>query len=193
MRRFIAGILFFLAPLVAGFTQCDSLLIDITDDFDSTRLVAARAINIGYLVPSQFETIDGFKMIEEAKVLFSFTQNDTLDAFFMTLAVQEREYRKIRSGTNVLLALSNKKIVGLLNLPDKGVFDRTTNMRRYLHTTVIPYDQVFNLAYNTIKKIRIEYEGGYKHDIVILPEQAEMIKEQILCVAERLNIFPTKP
>lgn len=173
--------------------QCDSLVIDIVDEFDSTRLISSQTVNIGYMVPSKFETIDGFKLVEEGKVMITFTQNDTLNAFFMTLAVQEREFQKISSAKNVFLALTNDSIVGLLNFPDKGVFDRTTNMRRFQHYCVVPYDQLFNLSYNGIKKIRIQYDGGYKHDIVIIPKQQELIKEQILCIAKRLNMLPIKP
>lgn len=177
--------------LVMG--QCDSILIDIVDDFDSTRLISSKPCNIGYMVPSQFETLDGFKLIEEGKIMITFTQNDTLNAFFMTIAVQERGYKKVDPEEKVLLALTNETVIGLWDIPDKGVFDRSTNMRRYQHVCVIPYDQLFNLSYNGIKKIRIPYKEGYQHDIVITPEQQENIKQHILCIAERLNILPVKP
>ncbi len=173
--------------------QCDSLLIEDIDDFDSTLLVTSLPVSIGYLVPSQFETIDGFKLVEEGKILISFTENDSIDAFFLTLAVQEREFVRIKSDKNVLLQLSNDQIIGLLNVADKGVFDRSTNMRRYQHTCVVPYDQLFNLSYHTIQQVRIMYDGGYYHDIKLTLEQQELIRESIKCLAERMNILVAKP
>jgi len=145
------------------------------------------------MIPSQFETLDGFKLVEEGKLLFSFTEDESINAFFLTLAVQEREYVKIKSEKNVLLLLSNEQIIGLLNVADKGVFDRTTNMRRYQHTCVVPYDQVFNLSYHTVQQIRIMYEGGYYHDIKLSLEQQDAIKESIKCLAERMNVLKNKP
>lgn len=176
-----------------SFAQCDSLLVEDIDAFDSTLLVTSLPISIGYMVPSQFETIDGFKLVEEGKLLISFTENDSIEAFFLTLAVQEREYVKIKSDKNVLLQLSNNQIVGLLNVADKGVFDRTTNMRRYQHTCVVPYDQLFNLSYHTIQQIRIMYEGGYYHDLKLTLEQQELVRESIQCLAERMNLLTVKP
>lgn len=188
----------FLLVLMVSFlgksmSQCDSLLIEDVDDFDSTLLVTSLPISIGYMIPSQFETIDGFKLVEEGKLLISFTENDSIDAFFLTLAVQEREFLKIQSDKNVLLQLSNNQIVGLLNVADKGVFDRSTNMRRYQHTCVVPYDQLFNLSYHTIQQIRIMYDGGYYHDIKLTLEQQEIVKQSINCLAERLNVMVVKP
>lgn len=173
--------------------QCDSLLIEDIDDFDSTLLVTSLPISIGYLIPSQFETMEGFKLVEEAKLLISFTENDSIDAFFLTLAVQEREYVKIKSDKNVLIQLSNDQIIGLLNVADKGVFDRSTNMRRYQHTCVVPYDQLFNLSFHTIQQIRIMYDGGYYHDIKLTLEQQEIVKESIKCLSERMNVLKVKP
>lgn len=176
-----------------SFAQCDSLLLEDIDDFDSTLLVTSLPISIGYMIPSQFETLDGFKLVEEGKLLISFTENDSIDVFFLTLAVQEREYLKIRSDKNVLLQLSNNQIVGLLNVADKGVFDRTTNMRRYQHTCVVPYDQLFNLSFHTIQQIRIMYDGGHYHDIKLTLEQQEIVRQSIKCLAERMDIFIVKP
>lgn len=193
MKSIIYSFLFCCLAFYQIDAQCDSLVIDVVDDFDSTRLISSKPINIGYLVPSQFETIEGFKMVEEAKVMVTFTQNDTIDAFFMTIAVQERGYKKIDPGERVKLALTNDKIVGLIDFPDKGVFDRTTNMRLYQHVCLVPYDQLFNLSEFGIKKIRITYKEGYYHDIVILPEQQENIKQQLICIAERLEMTLRKP
>ncbi len=184
-----------LGLIVSGqlFAQCDSLLIEDVDAFDSTLLVTSSPVSIGYMVPSQFETLEGFKLIEEAKMLITFTENDSIDAFFLTLAVQEREYLKIQSEKNVLLLLSNEDIIGLLNVADKGVFDRSTNMRRYQHTCVVPYDQIFNLSFHNIEQIRIMYEGGYYHDIKLTLEQQEAVRMRIKCLAEHLKVLNAKP
>jgi len=179
--------------LGSAWSQCDSLMVEDVDDFDSTRFVSSHAISIGFLVPSEFETLEGFKLVEEAKALITFTEKDSLEAFFLTLAVQEREYLRISQGKNVLLKLSNDDIIGLLNVPDKGVFDRSTNMRRYQHTCVVPYDQVFNLSFHSIEQIRIIYDKGYYHDIKLSLEQQEAIRERIKCLAERMNVLKAKP
>lgn len=188
-------LILFLAIFFSGklLAQCDSLLIEDIDDFDSTLLVTSTPVSIGFMVPSQFETLDGFKLVEEAKLLITFTENDSINVFFLTLAVQEREYLKISSEKNVLLLLSNEEIIGLLNVADKGVFDRSTNMRRYQHTCVVPYDQVFNLSFHDIEQIRIMYDGGYYHDIKLAMEQQEAVKERIKCLAERMNVLKVKP
>jgi hypothetical protein len=193
MKQVCLLLVLFMGIMGKNFAQCDSLLIEDVDDFDSTLLVTSLPISIGYMIPSQFETIDGFKLVEEGKLLISFTENDSIEAFFLTLAIQEREYVKIKSDKNVLLQLSNNQILGLLNVADKGEFDRTTNMRRYQHTCVVPYDQLFNLSYHTIQQIRIMYEGGYYHDVKLTLEQQEFVRESVKCLAERMNLLTVKP
>ncbi len=192
--KHISLILFlFLGFCGSNFGQCDSLIIEDIDEFDSTRLVTSTSVSIGFMIPSQFETLDGFKLIEEGKLLITFTENDSINAFFLTLAVQEREYVKIKSEKNVLLKLNNDQIIGLLNVADKGVFDRSTNMRRYQHTCVVPYDQLFNLSFNLIDQIRIMYEGGYVHDLKLSIQQQEAVRQRIKCLAEKMNVLNVKP
>ncbi len=171
--------------------QCE-LAVDYIDEFDSTRMLATAPRDIGYQVPSLFETEEGFTFIQEAQVLFSFTQNDTLDAVFMTLAVPEYKYHKIEPGRNVGLKLKTGQIIWLLNIPDRGTFDRNTNMRVYLHTCALPLDVYYNLLLNPIEKIRVSY-AGYNHNMTLLPQQQEGIQADLNCIGKRLGAFPVKP
>jgi hypothetical protein len=171
--------------------QC-KLSTDVVDEFDSTRLVTSQAITVGYLIPSRVETASGPKMVEEAKLMFTFTQNDSIDVFFITLAALEREYLPIEKGYNVLLLLSSKEVVPLYNVPDRGQFDAKSNMRVYQHTCIVPLDLFYNLTHHDIDKIRIEYRGS-KHTISLLPEQQEAVRRAVRCVGEAVNLFPVKP
>ena len=193
--------------------QCD-LAINEIDDFDSTHTVVTKAINIGYMIPSNFQTVDGYKMIEEGKIMFTFTQNDTLDAFFIVIALAEREFLTVEEGFNVILKVESptdtvdlgkdvpktdateittgSDLIGLYTIPDRGSFDRKTNMRIYTHTCVVPLDQVFNLSYVGIEKIRINYKTS-KHTITLDKEQRESIKRAVQCVAKAMKLFPSKP
>ncbi len=72
--------------------QCVSVKIE-TDPFDSTRIIFDKPINIGGLVTSNFEIEEGNKMVEEAKLLVTFAENDSLESFFLTLALMEWEYQ----------------------------------------------------------------------------------------------------
>lgn len=171
--------------------KCD-LAISTIDEFDSTRLVVAKPINIGYRIASQFETENGPLMIEEGKVLFSYTENDSINCFFITLAMAERNYLSIDEGENVLIKLSDGRVLALYNIPDKGEFNKKTNMRIYQHTCVVPLDLFYSLTYNTIEAIRIEYKG-YKKTLEILPEQQKAILEAARCVGEASKLYPVKP
>jgi hypothetical protein len=180
-----------MAVYVSLLAQCD-YAIDSVDEFDSTRLVSYRPINIGYMIPSQVETDKGPMLIEEAKMLFTFTQNDSIDAFFITLAVAEHEYEPISTGFNVKFKLNNDQIFELYNIPDRGTFDPKTNMRIYQHTVLIPLDLFYNLTHHTIQRIRIRYKNK-KRDIPVLPEQQEQMREAIRCIGEAIDLFPIKP
>lgn len=170
--------------------QCE-YPIDTVDVFDSTRLIAFHPITIGYLVPSQMETDDGPLMIEEAKMAFTFTQNDSLDAFFFSLLVAERGYNPIGNGFNVLFKLNNDQIVPLYNVPDRGSFDKRTNMRIYQHMLLIPHDVFYNLTHHTIELIRINYRNR-KRTIELTPEQQEALRDAIRCIGEAVELFPIK-
>lgn len=192
MRTFFLAAAFILGlALPAAQAQCE-YAIDSVDEFDSTRIVSFQPINIGYLVPSQVETPKGPLMIEEAKLLFTFSQNDTLDVFFLTIAVPEWDYEPIDKDFNVWLKLSNEQIVNLYNVPDRGTFDPKTNMRLYQHTCVVPIDLFYNLTHHTIEKIRIQYRNK-KRTINLLPEQQEEVRKAVRCIGEAVQLFPIKP
>ena len=59
--------------------QCTSVKIE-TDAFDSTRVIYDKPLNIGGLVTSNFEVEEGNKMVEEAKLLVSYAENDSIES-----------------------------------------------------------------------------------------------------------------
>ncbi len=166
--------------------------VDQIDEFDGTRTVITESIPVGYLIASNFETVEGYKMIDEGQVMFTFTQNDTLDAFFLVLGLQEYTYRSIQSGFNFLILLENGEVIELVNFPDRGVFSRDTNMRLYMHTAALPLDIFYKLIFNKILKIRVVYEG-FPHTLTLLPEQQKALKQQLLCLGNHLDLLPVKP
>lgn len=186
--------LFFFSLLLTSNTlqaQCE-YPIDTIDRFDSTRLIVFEPITIGYMVPNQVLTEEGPGLVEEAKVLFIYTENDSINSFFFTFATAEREYYSIETGRTVWIMLSNEQIVELYNVPDRGSFDSKTNMRIYQHTCVVPIDLFYNLTHHTIQMIRINY-NGYKKTIKLLPDQQERIREAVRCIGETVKLFPIKP
>ena len=66
----------FLLPCFKLSGQCTSVKIE-TDAFDSTRVVYDKPLNIGGLVTSNFEVEEGNKMVEEAKLLVTYAENDS--------------------------------------------------------------------------------------------------------------------
>ncbi|MDX1667100.1 MAG: hypothetical protein R3350_07720 [Saprospiraceae bacterium] len=191
MIRFFSVLLVTVLTTAWATCQCD-LAIDTVDEFDGTRLVSTDPFNIGYFVPSEYETTEGVKMVEEGKFAFTYSENDSISSFFMIIAAAERQYLPINSGFNVLLKLGNEQIVGLLNTPDRGTFDRNTNMRIYQHTCVVPLDIYYNLIHFPIEKIRIEYQG-HKSTLTLTPEQQEKIRDSLICVGQTVGLFPVKP
>jgi len=188
------GLMVFFMILFLGNAQaqCDFYKEGI-DDFDSTLTIVSNPVSLGFMIASEFETEDGPKMVEEGKMLFSYAENDSINSFFMTIGLLERKFLKAESGMNVRLKLSNNKIVTLLNLTDKGTFDRTTNMRIYQHTCIVPLDTYYLLTYNKIEKIRVEYPGRAPHDLTMSLEQQEAVLEAMKCVGERAGLYPVKP
>ena len=182
----------FLLGLHRGLAQCE-LAYDAVDEFDSTRLVLAKPVNIGYLIPSLYETVDGPKMIEEGKMIFSYAESeDSLVSFFLTLALPEYEFLVADEGETVLLALSDSMIIGLNNFPDKGTFDRATNMRIYQHTCLVSINQFYRLLYFDIERIRVRYRTK-KRTIELSAAQREAFKNSVRCVAEALDLLPLRP
>ena len=175
--------------LVSG--QC-TFSINEVDEFDSTLIIATPSVNIGYLIASEYLEEDGIKLIEEAKVILSYGELDSYSNLFLTLVTPERYYSEIEPGTNLLLKLSNDTIVGLINYPDRGPFDREINMRIYNHTAIIPIDVFFALAHYPIEKIRINYSNK-KRNINVTPDQATEILRHIRCLGEGAGLLPIQP
>lgn len=188
--------LFILALLLLSFyhvsSQCTSVKVE-TDAFDSTRIIFDKPINIGGLVTSNFEVEDGNKMIEEAKLLVTFAENDTLESFFLTVALMEWEYQVLESGENVFLLLENGSIIKLNNVEDRGILDKKTNMRRYEAVCVLPVDLYYALTHYKVDKIRIQYKSGLKRTVSVLTEQQKKLQNSIRCIGERAGIMPFKP
>lgn len=195
MKYFLAIATAFLFTIQLA-AQCGEILVyDQVDEFDSTRVVTGPSINIGYMVPSNFQTLDGFKMVEEAKLLFGFTRQDTVNAFFVVLAVAEREYYSTENGDNVLFKIvfdELEDVVGFYTASDRGVFDPDTNMRIYHHTSIVPVDSFYKLTNAGIERIRVYYEN-YKHTIVLTAEQQAAIRAAVRCVGEAAKLYPVRP
>ena len=185
-------VLFFLMLLTQlASAQCKPSINE-TDPFDSVHTVAGKTVNIGDLVPSKFETVDGPKLIEEAKLLFSFSEKDSIRSFFLIVAVQEWEYQRIQNDFNVLLLLDDGQVIELMNFSDQGTFDPTTNMRLYQHTCLIPMDLVFALTYLKIDKIRINYRDS-KRTLALQAFQQEEFRKTVRCVGETSGLLPVVP
>lgn len=171
--------------------QCDLALNEV-DDFDSTRVISSAPISIGNIIPSLYETADGPLFIDEAKIMFTFSENDSLKSFFITLAIPEYEYQPVEKDFNVYLKLSDGGVVRLYNVPDRGTFDRHTNMRLYLHTCIVPLDLFSRFTFSFIEKIRVAYKFQNR-DFDITTEQQEAIRESIQCVGRATELYPVKP
>ncbi|GJM31111.1 MAG: hypothetical protein DHS20C18_01120 [Saprospiraceae bacterium] len=171
--------------------QCE-VAIDEVDPFDSTRVVGSHPVNFGYMIPSKYELTDGPKMIEEGKMLFAYSENDSINGFFMTFAIQEYSYEPIETGHNVQMKLSDGEVLAVYNIPDNGTFDKTTNMRLYQHTCVIPLDLFYRLTFSTIEMIRIEYQKQNRI-IVISEKQQKAIRAAVQCVGRKSGLYPVKP
>jgi hypothetical protein len=171
--------------------QCE-IAFDEIDDFDSLRTVASNSVAFGYLVPSLYETENGPKVIEEGKAIVMYSENDTINSFFLTLAIPEYTYQPIESGFNVLMKLSDGEVISFYNVPDRGTFDDTTNMRLYQHTVIVPLDMFYRLTFSTIEAIRIEYKK-LKRTFKLSEEQQQAIRDAVQCVGRQVELYPIKP
>ena len=164
------------------------------DLFDSTHLVVMPPVNVGFIIPSNFETVDGLKLVEEGKVVMAYSQDDKskLVSFFMIFGLLEREFLKIDAGENIMIAFADSTVIGLYNNPDKGEFDRNTNMRIYQHTALLPLDTYYKCVQSEIIGIRVRYLDK-KRDIVISPEQSEKLRKYFQCLGEAVGIYPLDP
>lgn len=182
--------LFFLAFLFSLSTsvgaQCE-VAIDEVDEFDSTRLVASHPMNLGFLVISGnvAEDLEGKEYVEEAKAIFSFSNEKNIRSFFLTLGVVERKFRSINSDYNVYLKFVDGTIMKLFNAPEDGEFDREILMWKFMHTCVVPMEIYHMMKNEKVEKIRINYKN-YKKTIVLEEDQQTALQEAVKCVEQKL-------
>lgn len=192
MKQTLYFFFFLFCSLNTLVAQCEFAL-DEVDEFDSLRTIASAAIPIGFKVSSNFMGADGYNtIIDEGKAIFSFSEGDSINAFFLILGIMEREYIPAQAGMTIQLKLSNGEIIGLLNAPDRGEFNKQTNMRLYTHTAILPTDNYPSLADNYIEKIRIKYKRQ-KRMLTLTEDQQKQLQEVIRCVGEAVFFYPTKP
>lgn len=189
MKKLLFILILSLIGLNTGMAQCE-IAIDSVDEFDSTRVVSSQLVSFGYMIPSNYETADGPLLIEEAKMLFSYTEDDSLNAFIMTIAVPEFKFQTVEKGFNVLFKLSDSTVVeAIYNVPDKGFFDKRINMRVYQHACIIPFDMFFRLTEAKIEKMRIVYPKQ-KRTFHLSAEQQDAIRDAIRCVGREIGYYP---
>ncbi len=166
--------------------QC-SIAIDKHDEFDSTRLVATHPMNLGFLIVSGNvpEDLEGKEYVEEAKALFSYSDEKNIRSFFLSLLVVERKFHMIGNDFNVSLKFKDGQIITLLNTPENGEFDRDVLMWKYLHTCVVPLEIFHMMKNDLVEKIRINYKN-YKKTIELEESQQLALQEAVKCVEERL-------
>lgn len=188
MKYILPFFLLLLAANPSAIAQCKLIALDTIDEFDTTRLIATKPINIGYLVPTGnvAEDIEGKETVEEGKAIFSFGNENSIRSFFLTLAVVERKFYMIEAEYNVYLKFVDGQIIKLLNVPADGEFDRKILMWKYMHTCVVPLEYFHMLRNGLVEKIRIEY-NGFKQTLVLEDKQAKALQDAVKCVEERLN------
>ena len=155
------------------------------------RVIATKPFNIGVLTPSGnlTENLEGQQLVEEAKAIFSFGNENKIRSFFLTLAVVERKFHLIDADYNVYLKMVDGPVIKLLNVPEDGEFDRKVLMWKYEHTCVVPLEYFFMLRDGLVEKIRIEY-NDFKETIVLDGKQQQALQAAVKCVEERLNTTP---
>lgn len=193
MRKLICLVALVCAASPFLFGQCEIAFNEV-DEFDQVRTIAANHVNIGYMIPSLFETEDGPKIIEQGKAMFMYSEKDSISSFFLLLAIPEYSYHPIDSGQNVLIKLSDNEegVIALHNFPDNGQFDKTTNMRVYSHACVIPLDLFYRLTDASIEKIRINYNKK-KQTLTLSKKQQEALRTAVECVGREAGVYPVKP
>ncbi|MFQ5447088.1 MAG: hypothetical protein ACE5FF_09140 [Saprospiraceae bacterium] len=194
MKRYLL-ISFFLS-LVCGESQAQcKIALDTIDEFDTTRLIAAEPVVLGYLVPTGAlaEDLEGNTYAEEAKVIFSYADENNIRSFFLTLGVVEHKFHMIDKGYNVMIKYVDGPIQQLYSVSGDPEFDRDIVMWKFMHTCVIPLE-VFHMMKNTrVEKIRIIYDG-YKSTIVLSEKQQIALQDAVKCVEEALREkLPVRP
>ena len=175
--------------------QCD-IAIDSLDEFDLTRFIATQPMNLGYLVVSGNvpEDLEGKEYVEEAKAIFSYSNEKNIRSFFLTIAVAERKFHMIDEDFNVLLKFKSGLIMPLLNVPTEGEFDRGILMWKFMHTCVVPLEIFHMMKNELVEKIRINYKA-YKKTIVLEESQQLALQDAVKCVGQQLigDIHEIKP
>lgn len=186
--KYILPMFLLLALSLSANAQCKQIALDTIDEFDSTRLIATKPFNIGYLIATGnvAENLDGRETVEEGKAIFSFGNENNIRSFFLTLGVVERKFYLIDADYNVYLKLKDGQILTLLNVPADGEFDRKIMLWKYVHTCVVPLEYFHALRNGLVEKIRIEY-NGYKQTLVLEDKQAQALQDAVKCVEERLK------
>lgn len=160
---------------------------DSIDPFDSLRTVVSDQLGLGYKMISQFETIDGPRLIDEAKASVLHTELDSLSVLFLQLELPEYAPHQTENDYNVKLKMSSDTIIGFYTVSDRGNFSRQTNMRHYQHMALVPTDLYYMLTYELVDLLRIEYHSGHRRTIALTPEQQLKLREHFRCVGERVG------
>ncbi len=195
--KFLAILPFLLFSfLPSGNSQC-KIALDLVDEFDSTRLVATKPMDIGFIIPTGAlaEDLEGKTYAQEARAIFSYGDDmDKVRSFFLTLPVLERKFFMIDNGFNVILKFTDGQLVELFNAPEPGEFDRDMIMWKYVHTCVVPLEIFYKMKDVQVEKIRINY-NTYKRTIALEEPQQIALKNAVNCVDEHLKTSanPIKP
>ncbi|MCB0639747.1 MAG: hypothetical protein KDC54_24150 [Lewinella sp.] len=168
------------------------IAFDEVDPFDSLRTIGSETVSMGYLIPSRYELVDGPKLVEEAKAIMIYSENDSISGFFLNFVLPEYELEPITNGMNVKLLLADSTVIGLYDIPDEGYFDRSINMRVYQHTCPLPLDYFYKLAFIRVAAIRVEYQKRY-HIVQLSEEQGAALQKAIQCVGLRSGLYPIEP
>ncbi|MEM8583765.1 MAG: hypothetical protein AAGF87_05820 [Bacteroidota bacterium] len=171
---------------------CD-IVSDSIDPFDSLRTVESGQMALGYQMISQYETIDGPRLIAEAKAAVLYTELDSLSVLFLELELPEYAPHQTANDYNVKLKMSSDTIIGFYTVSDRGTFSRQTNMQHYQHIALVPTDLYYMLTYEQVELIRIEYKSGHRRTLALTPEQQLQLREHFRCVGERVGYYPVSP
>ena len=170
-----------------------SILTDEVDPFDSLRTVTSDQMGVGAFLVSQYETADGPRLVPEAKAAVLFSENDSLSVLFLHLEMPEYQVQETDNGINIKLKMASDTIVGFYTVTDRGTFSRTTNMRHYQHTALVPMDLYYLLTTDFVDLVRVEYGGGFQKTLALTPEQKVQLREHFRCVGERVGYYPVEP
>ncbi|RMF01336.1 MAG: hypothetical protein D6772_04990 [Bacteroidetes bacterium] len=168
------------------------IAIDEVDPFDSLRTIASESVALGYLIPSQYETIDGPKLIEEADAIMLYSETDSISGFFLNLSLPEYRIQPVEAGFNVKFLLADSTVIGFYTFSEQGDFDRSINMRYYHHTAAIPLDYYYRIAFQEVMMIRVEYKRKVR-TLTLNAKQRRELQRIIQCVGERAGLYPVKP